>query len=322
MVIRFATAVGLLLLAAPLAAEAQLEKIRRIGYLSASVADASAGFTAFPTRLRELGHVEGQNIVLEIRSAHGRFEALSGLATELVHLKVEVIVAVGRGTIEAAQKATTSIPIVMVIAADPVGSGLVKSLARPGGNITGLTVQYTEISAKRLQLLKEVVPGLSRVAVLVEPGTRSARIRLSEEEAASALRLQLKAVDVRSPSELDGAFATAAKTGVGAAVVGGPMAFAHRVQIAQLAIKRRLPTVGPSSEYAEGGYLMSYGPSYIEHSRRAADFVDRILKGTKAADLPVEQPTTFYLSINLKTAKALGLNISPLLLQQADQVFD
>jgi putative tryptophan/tyrosine transport system substrate-binding protein len=312
--------VACLCLAAPLAADAQTGKVWRIGYLSASVADGGTGFKAFQARLRELGYVEGQNVVLEVRSARNRPDALPGLATELVHLKVDVIVTGGRGTIEAAQKATTSIPIVMVIAADPVGSGLVASLARPGGNTTGLTVQYAEVSAKRLQLLKEVVPNLTRVAVLTEPGPS-----LSSRDAnatASALGLQLRTVDVRSPGDLEAAFAAATKTRASAAVVGGPIAYSHRVQIAQLAIKRHLPTVGPSPEYAEAGCLMSYGPSYIDHGRRAADFVDRILKGTKPAELPVEQPTKFYLSVNLKTAKALGLNIPPLVLQRADQVFE
>ena len=224
-------------------AEAQ---VRRIGYLSASVADSGAGLAAFRARLRELGYLEGQNVALEIRSAHNSLEALTGLATELVHLKVEVIVAAGRGTAEAAQKATTSIPIVMLNAADPVGAGLVESLARPGGDITGLTVQYTDVAGKRLQLLKEVVPSLSRVAVLVERGTSRSSVRSSEAKAASALGLQLKEVDVRSPDEMEEAFVAATRARVGAAVVGGPIAFSNRVQIARLAIKRRLPTVGPS----------------------------------------------------------------------------
>ena len=313
------------LLAAPLAAGAQEGKVWRIGYLIASFFGAGHPIAAFRQQLRELGYVEGQNVTLEIRSAEGRLEGLPGLAAELVRLKVDVIVAGGRGTVEAAQMATAAIPIVMVIAADPVGSGFVASLARPGGNITGLTVQYRDVAGKRLQLLKEAVPTLARVAVVWESGgSPGARRSVSEAmaTAATALGLQLQAVEVRSPRDLDGAFTAATRNRAGAAVVGGPIAFAHRAQIAQLAIKRRLPVVGPSSVYAEGGCLMGYGPSYTDHTRRAAYFVDRILKGAKPADLPIEQPTKFELVINLKTAKALGLTIPPSLLQRADQVIE
>ena len=211
----------------------------------------------------------------------------------------------------------------MVISSDPVAQGFVASLARPGGNITGLSVQSPDTAGKRLQLLKEAVPNLSRVAVLWESGPPAARRSLSEMEAAApVLGLQLQAVEVRSPGEFDSAVAAAARNRAGAAVIGGPMAYSHRAQIAQLAVKRRLPIVGPSQDYAEAGWLLSYGPNYTDLFKRTADFVDRILKGAKPADLPVEQPTKFYLTINLKTAKALGLNIPPPLLQQADQVIE
>ena len=313
------------LLAAPLAAEGQQGKVWRIGVLTASLVEAGHPIAAFRQQLRELGYVEGQNVTLEIRSAEGRLEGLLGLAAELVRLKVDLIVGSGRGSVEAAQLATTSIPIVMVIAADPVGSGFVASLTRPGGNITGLTVQYTDVAGKRLQLLKEAVPNLARVSVVLESGGfPAARRSVSEADAAAAtaLGLQLQAVEVRSPSDLDGAFTVATRNRAGAAVVGGPIAFAHRAQVAQLAVKHRLPVVGPSSVYAEGGCLMGYVPTYTAHYRRAAYFVDRILKGAKPADLPIEQPTKFDLVINLKTAKALGLTIPPSLLQRADQVLE
>ena len=318
--IRLAAFLAVVCLAAPRAADAQTGRVWRVGYMSSSTIDAGSGFTAFRTRLHELGYVEGQNLVLEIRAARGKQETLPGLAAELVNLNVDVIVAGGRGTAEAAQKATTSIPIVMVIAADPVASGLVASLARPGGNVTGLTVQYSDVAGKRLQLLKEVVPNLSRVLLLVEPGPSPAAP--SESEAATILGLKLHEVEVRSAVEFDHAFVAATRDRVGAAVVGGPVAFYHRTQVAQFAIKRRLPLVGPSSDYAESGCLIGFGPSYTEQSRRAADFVDRILKGAKPADLPVEQPTKFYLTINLKTAKTLGLKIPHSILQRADKVIE
>ena len=321
---RFLQAVAAGLLAAPLAAEAQAGRVWRIGFLTSSVVEVgNSGLVAFRQRLRELGYVEGQNVALEIRSAEARPERFPGLAAELVRLKVDVIVASSNASIEPAQKATTTIPIVMVIAGDPLAAGFVASLARPGGNITGLTSQAPELAGKRLQLLKEAVPNLSRVAVLWEPGSPAARRSLSEAAAAATvLGLQLKAVEVRSPDELDGAVAAATRSRAGAAVMGGPIAFPHRAQIAQLAVKRRLPILGPSSDYAEAGWLMGYGPSYTDQSRHSADFVDRILKGAKPADLPVEQPTKFYLSINLKTAKALGLSIPSSLLQRADQVIE
>ena len=316
--------VAVSILAAPPAADAQQAgKVYRIGYLS-SGSSTSTTIETFRQRLRELGYVEGQNVALEIRAGEGRPEQLPALAAELVRLKVDIIVASGRGTVEATQQATTSIPIVMAIAADPIADGLVASLARPGGNTTGLSVQYTELAGKRLQLLKEAVPNLARVIVLSEPAGPGVRRRGGEAEAdaAQALGLGLRVVDVRSVQEYDGAFAAIGGNRATAAVVAGPIAFTQRARIAQLAVKHRLATVGPSLEYAEAGYLMGYGVSYIDQQRRVAAFVDRILKGAKAADLPIEQPTNFHLAVNLRTARALGLSIPPLLRLRADRVIE
>jgi len=322
MLVWLTTVAAVLLFAAPLPVEAQAGRVWRIGFLTTTEAD-NPGLVAFRQRLRELGYVEGQNVALEIRSTKGRAERFPSLADELVRLKVDVIVAGSNASIEPAQKATTTIPIVMVVVGDPVASGFVASLARPGGNITGLTTQAPDLAGKRLQLLKEAISNLSRVAILWEPGSPGARRSLAEfEAAATALGLQLNAVEVRSPDELDGAVATATRSRAGAAIMGGPIAYPQRTQIAQLAVKRHLPILGPSSDYAEAGWLIGYGPSYADLSRRSADFVDRILKGAKPADLPVEQPTKVYLSINLKTAKALGLSIPQTLRERADQVIE
>ena len=320
-IFRLAIVVALLSFDASLAADAQPGKVWRIGYLVPSGPD-SHPLVALRQRLRELGYVEGQNVAFEIRGAEGRPERLPALAAELVRLKVDIIVASGSTSVEAAQQATTSIPIVMAMAPDPVASGLVASLARPGGNTTGLSVQYTELAAKRLQLLKDAVPNLARVVVLSEAAGPGVRRRVAEADAtaATALGLRLQAVEVRSVSEYSAAFAASGGNRATAAVVGGAIAFSHRAQIAQLAVKHRLATVGPSLEYAEAGYLMGYGVSYIEQQRRVAAVVDRIFKGAKPADLPIEQPTKFYLAINLKTAKALGVTIPSSLLVQADEV--
>jgi len=314
------------LLAAPLAAEAQQAgKAFRIGVLSPVAAEpASTGIPAFRQGLRELGYVEGKNVALEIRSADGTGERLPGLAAELVGLKVDVILAASNPAIAAAQKATTSIPIVMTTATDPVAVDFVASLSRPGGNITGLTVQTPDVAGKRLQLLKEVVPNLSRVAVLWDPGYLGGRLQVNEAQAAArTLGVQLQLVEVRSPGQLDGAFAAMASDGAGAVfIAGSDMPFAHRGRIAELAAKRRLPTTCPLREWVEAGCLIGYGTSVSEQWRRAAYFVDRIRKGTKPADLPVEQPTKFELVINLKAAKALGLTIPPSLLLRADQIIE
>ncbi len=312
---------------APLAAGAQAGKVPRIGVLVISAAAPGPGnplFTVgvFRQGLRELDYVEGQNVALEVRSTDGRPDRLPDLAAELVRLKVDVILAPSNPVIAAAQKATTSIPIVMSNATDPVASGFVASLARPGGNITGLTIQSPDVAGKALQLFKEAVPGHARVAVLWDPAFPGGRQQLSEVEAAArALGVQLQLVETRSPSELDGAFAAVTRDRARAAfIAGSAMQFGGRARIAELAVKHHLPTMCVLREYVEAGCLIGYGTSLTDQFRRAAYFVDRILKGAKPADLPVEQPTKFYFIINLKTAKALGLTIPQSFLVRADEV--
>ncbi len=321
-IIKLTTVVALLCFGAPLA-EAQAGKAFRIGVLSAAE-PASTGVVPFRQGLRELGYVEGQNVALEIRSAEGRRDRLPALADELVRLNVDVILAVSNPAIVAARKATTSIPIVMVSATDPVGVGFVASLARPGGNVTGLTVQTPDVAGKRLQLLREVIANLSRVAVLWDPGYPGGRLQVGEAEAAArTLSVQLHLVEVRGPGQLDGAFAAMTSNGAGAAfIAGSDVLFAHRARIADIATKRRLPTTCPLREWVEAGCLFSYGTSISEQWRRAVYFVDRILKGAKPVDLPVEQPTTFELAINLKTANALGLTIPQSVRLRADHVIE
>jgi putative tryptophan/tyrosine transport system substrate-binding protein len=309
--IGFTTVVAVVLLhAAPLLADAQAGKIWRIGYLTHEAAEAvNPARVSFRQRLRELGYVEGQNIALEMRAAEGTVERFPVLAAELVRLKVDVIVAGGDPATAAAQRATRSIPIVMVGASDPVSSGFVTSLARPGSNITGLTSQSQDLASKTLQLLKEAVPNLSQVAVLLDPVPGAAKTFREMEVAAPALGLQLQALKVRSPSELDGAFATATSSKAGAAVILARTFWLNRALIAELANKRRLPTAGMLPAFAQAGWLLGYGPTLSDQGTRAAEIVDRTLKGAKPADLPVEQPTKFELAINLKTAKAIGLTI-------------
>jgi len=305
---------------APLAAEAQAGKVPRIGVVGP--APGSPLLAAFRQGLRELGYTEGQNVALEVRSLDGRPERLPDLLAELVRLKVDVILAPSNLMIAAAQKATTSIPIVMSNAIDPVAAGFVASLARPGGNITGLTVQTPDVAGKTLQLFKESVPSLARVAVLWDPDFPGVRQLLSEVEAAArALGVQLQPMEVRSPDEFDGAFAAVVRDRARAAFIpGSPMHIRGRGRIAELAVKHRLPTMCMLREWVEAGCLIGYGASLTDQWRRAAYFVDRILKGAKPADLPVEQPTRFELVINLKTAKALGLTIPPSVLGRADEV--
>jgi ABC-type uncharacterized transport system substrate-binding protein len=316
----------LAVLAAPLAAGAQAgRKIPRIGVLAVGGPDAGPStIVGLRQGLRELGYVEGQTFALEVRSADGVPERLPGFAAELVRLKVDVLVASSNLPISAAHIATTSIPIVMTNATDPVGSGFVATLARPGGNVTGLTIQSPDVISKPLQLLTEAVPGLSKVAVIWDPGLPGARQSLSKVEAAArALDVQLQLVEMRSRGDLEGALDAVIRERARAAFIfGSPMQFAERERIAELAVNRRLPTTCPLREFAEAGCLIGYGASLTDQHRRAAYFVDRILKGVKPADLPIEQPTKFYFAINLKTAKALGLTIPPSLLQRADQVIE
>jgi putative ABC transport system substrate-binding protein len=318
MIMRAALAAALVLgfLAAPLAAPAQQPsgKTARIGFL----VRVSTPFDAFREGLRELGYVEGQNIAIEYRSADGKDERLPGLAAELVRLKVDVIVAVSPPATEAAKQATSTIPIVFPVSGDPVAEGFVASLARPGGNLTGLATIGPELVGKQLELLKAVAPKVSRVAVLQSP---SQQVQRQAEDAARALGVQLQVLKARTSSEIEAAFASMRSQRAGAVLVmRDALFFAQQTQIVALAAKSRLPAVYGFREQAEAGGLMAYGASTPQLFRRAATYVDKILKGAKPADLPVEQPTKFELVINLKTAKTLGLTIPPSLLGQADQV--
>jgi putative ABC transport system substrate-binding protein len=316
---------GFALLFAPLTAEAQAPaKVYRIGFLGVTrPEDATYALEAFRRGLRELGWVEGQNIVIEYRYADGRSERLPALAAELVGLKVDVIMAGSMPGIQAAKNATNTIPIVMGLSTDPVAEGVVASLARPGGNITGLTaVAGLEIIGKQLELLKEAVPGVRRVALLLNPANRTHTLWGREAEAAGrALGLQLQRHEVRGPNELGGVFAAIGRERASALFIPGDATFTIlRGRIAELAAQGHLPTMSALRQYVEAGGLMSYGASITENFRRAAYFVDRILKGAKPADLPVEQPTKFELIINLKAAKALGITIPQSLLFRADEI--
>jgi len=313
------------ILAAPLAVEAQPAKVYRIGLLGGSPPNSPGGSRAwegFFHGLRELGYVEGQNILIEGRFYGDRTERLPALAAELVQLKVDVIVAGAAPAPEAAQRATSTIPIVMAIHFDPVGSGLVVSLASPGRNVTGLSVLSPELVGKRLQLLKEAVPGISRVAVLWNPTIPTQALELrAAEVAARSLKVQLQVVEAQGSSDFASAFSAMTKDRAGGLIaLTSSMFFAHRTRIVELAAQSRLPAVYGVKEFPEAGGLMAYGPNLRESFRRAATYVDKILKGAKPADLPVEQPTKFELFINLKTAKALGLTIPQSLLLRADEV--
>jgi putative tryptophan/tyrosine transport system substrate-binding protein len=310
------------LLVAPAATRAQQAKVWRIGVLLVGLSRAEDPPRAFQEGLRELGYVEGKNIAIEWRDAAGSYDRLVGLAAELVRLKVDVIVTESTVATRAAKQATTATPIVMTNIADPVGSGLVTSLARPGGNITGLTVMSPELAAKRLELLKEAVSKVARVAVLWNPGTPFSKTMLNEVEgAAPSLRLRLQSIAVRGPDELEHAFSTATRGRADALfVIDDPMFGAARMRLLDLGARSRLPATYGTRVYVNAGGLMSYGPNWADLFRRAAGFVDKILKGAKPADLPVEQPVRFELVINLKTAKALGLTIPQSVLLRADEV--
>jgi len=312
----------------PVAANAQqAAKIARIGYLSADLAGGSGLREAFRQGLRDLGYVEGRNFVIEYRDAEGKFERLPALAAELVALEVDVIVAPITVAALAAKQATRTIPIVFVGASDPVTSGLVTSLARPGGNAAGLSNLAPELVGKRLQLLTQAVPGVSRVAVLWQPGfvgERTEKDLLKEAEvAARGLRMRLQFVKARGPEDFDRAFSDMTSAGADALIVlPSSMLFNERRRLVDLAAKHRLLAVYFGREFVDAGGLMAYGPNFADVFRRAATYVDKILKGAKPADLPVEQPTKFELVINLKTAKALGLEVPPTLLASADEVIE
>jgi putative ABC transport system substrate-binding protein len=313
------------LFAAPLAAEGQpAGRVPRIAWLGGQARETAHPYVqAFQRGLKDLGWIEGQNIVIEWRFSGGRAELLPDLAAELVRLRVDLIVVPSSPTALAAKNATKTIPLVTVAVGDPVALGLVASLARPGGNITGLTNSVgPEIAGKQLELLKEVVPKVSRMAVLWNPNTRGNGLALRETEiAARALGLELQPLEARSLNDFDRAFAAMTAKRAGALLVLGDVMFStHRNRLADLAAKNRLPAMSAARESVEAGWLMSYGPNTPELFRRAAAYVDKILKGAKPGDLPIEQPSKFELVINVKTAKALGLTMPPSLLQRADEV--
>jgi putative ABC transport system substrate-binding protein len=301
----------------------QLAKVPRIGFLLGSNPSAAAArIEAFREGLRQLGDVEGKNIVIEYRYAEGNNDRLPALAAELVRLKVDIVVSGGPAVTRPLKEATNTIPIVMAFDDDPVGNGFVASLARPGGNITGLATLAPELSGKQLELLKEIIPKLSRVAVLwtsTQPGTAQALKEI--ELAAGALKVQLQYLDVLDPKDIEIAFREAREKRADAILLlNSPALNTHRTQIADLAVKNRLPAVYGQPEYTDAGGLVFYGASITDIFRRAATYVDKILKGARPADLPVEQPTKFEFVINLKAAKQIGLTIPPNVLARADKV--
>jgi putative ABC transport system substrate-binding protein len=315
--------VTVLLVVADIAEAQQPKKLPRIGYLAgASHAAIAFRLEAFRQGLRELGYLEGKNIGIEYRYSEGNFRRQKELAFELARANVDVIVTSGPASTRAAKEATATIPIIMTFDSDPVGSGSVASLARPGGNITGLSTLAPEISGKQLELLKEIVPKLSRVAVIgssANPG--NAQVLKGMEAAAQVFSVKLQYLDILDPKELETVFRAALNERVDAVVaLAGTVIIAQRAQIAELAIKSRLPAIYERREYVEAGGLMSYGVSITDLDRRAATYVDKILKGAKPADLPVEQPKKFEFIINLKAAKQIGLTIPPNVLVRADKV--
>jgi ABC-type uncharacterized transport system substrate-binding protein len=315
-------------LAAPFVAEAEqaVTKLARVGYLSPSTpAAVKQNLDAFVQGLAKLGHAERKTFVLELRYAHARPERLFDLARELVNLKVNVIVTATDVAIAAVKRATDVIPIVMANSGDPVATGFVASLGRPGGNVTGLSMISPELSGKRLELLRATVPEVARVAFLWNPGVRSDALQYAETQGvARALGVSLQSVEVVRTEDLDRAFSAITEQRAQALAVAAPspIMFSNRAKIASFAQKRRLPSMYGGREFVVAGGLMSYGPSDPDLFRRAAIYVDKILKGANPADLPIEQPEKFELVINLKTAKALGLTIPPSLLARADQVIE
>jgi putative tryptophan/tyrosine transport system substrate-binding protein len=310
----------------PLAARAQQAgKIPRVGFMGNSTAALEANLVGpFRDGLRELGYQEGRNIVIEYRWAEGNYERFPALVAELLAVPVDVIVTAGTPATLAVKKATSTMPLVMIAVGDPVGTGVVPSLARPGGNITGLSSIAPDLEGKRLELLREVIPNLSHVVLFLNPlnpfHTVSMRQALT---AAQALGIKLQPLEVRISGELDGAFAAIVREKPDALLILADRVFLHdRKRMMDFATEHRLPSVNAYRELVEAGGLMSYGPSYEDMHRRAADYVDKILKGTKPGDLPVEQPTKFTLILNLKAARTLGIDVSPMLLARADEVIE
>jgi putative ABC transport system substrate-binding protein len=322
----FITLIGGAATAWPLAAHAQQAgKIPRVGFMGNSTAALEANLVGpFRDGLRELGYQEGRNIVIEYRWAEGNYERFPALVAELLAVPVDVIVTAGTPATLAVKKATSTMPLVMIAVGDPVGTGVVPSLARPGGNITGLSSIAPDLEGKRLELLREVIPNLSHVVLFLNPlnpfHTVSMRQALT---AAQALGIKLQPLEVRTSGELDGAFAAIVREKPDALLILADRVFLHdRKRMMDFATEHRLPSVNAYRELVEAGGLMSYGPSYEDMHRRAADYVDKILKGTKPGDLPVEQPTKFTLILNLKAARTLGIDVSPMLLARADEVIE
>jgi ABC-type uncharacterized transport system substrate-binding protein len=302
----------------------QAAKLPIIGYLGPSTRSLDGQRVyAFVQRLRELGWDEGRTIAIEYRWAEGRNERLAETAAELVRRKVDVIVTSATPPTVAAKQATSVIPIVFAAVGDPVGIGVVESLARPGGNATGLSLQQTDAAGKRLELLREVIPGLRRLAIMANSGNSSAELDMREAQStARTLGLEAVALEVLRPEDIAPAFDTLKGSVEALYVCGDPLTVTNRVRISTLALGARLPTMFGAREYVEAGGLISYGSNFLDLYRRTADFVDKILRGAKAADIPVEQPTKFDLIINLTTAKALGLDVPPSLLARADEVIE
>jgi ABC-type uncharacterized transport system substrate-binding protein len=309
----------------PLAARAQqARKLPTIGHLGATTASAQGQWmVSFAQRLRDLGWIEGRTVAIEHRWAEGRRERFAEIATELVRLKVDIIVTAGTAPTLAAKQATSIIPIVFAAAGDPVAGGLVASLARPGGNVTGLSVQATDLAGKRLELLQEVVPGLRRLAVLANVHTPLGGLQIEEvQTAARTLRFEVVPVEIRRADDIAPAIAAIKGNVEALYVANDPLVIMHRVRISTLALVSRLPTMYGAREHVEAGGLMTYAPNFADLYRRAAEYVDKILRGVQPADLPVEQPTKYDLVINLTTANALGLIVPPALLARADDERD
>ena len=319
----FIVTLGGAVVAWPLAARGQAGKLPTVGILGSSLAAFSYWLPALLQRLRELGWIENRTMAIEYRWTEGRNERYAQLAAELVRLKVDVIVALGSPAIVAAKQATAVIPIVFPLASDPVGDGLVASLARPGGNITGLSNEQPDLAGKRLEILRELVRGLSRLGYIANVNNPTAMGNVREvQEAAAKLALQIMPLDIKRAEDIAPAIETLKGRAQALYVVGDPLIADNQIQINTLALAGRIPTMHGSRSYIESGGLLSYGPNYSDLFRRAGDYVDKILKGAKPADLPVELPTRIELIVNLKTAKAIGLTVPPTLIARADEVIE
>ena len=308
----------------PLAARAQQPAMPTIGFLGAASASTQTKWTAaFVQRLRELGWIEGRTVSIEYRWAEGRSDRYTEIAAEFVKLNVNVIDAVGNEAAIAAKQVTSVIPIVFAVAGDPVGTGLVASLARPGGNVTGLSLQFTDLAGKQLELFREVVPGLRRLAIMANISSHAAVLEMHEvQTTARTLGLEVSTLEIRRAEDISPAFEALKSRADALYVCGDPLLNTNRIRLNTLAAAARLPTMEPFREHVEAGGLMSYGANFPDLFRRSGDYVDKILRGAKPADIPVEQPTKFDLVINLTTAKALGLTVPPSLLARADEVIE